>query len=168
VARCRGLIAADADFTKAFEHALALCDANILPLERARTLLSYGQRLRRAKRRRDAREHLYAALALFDTAGATGWARQCRTEINATGQHTAPRDGGAVEQLTNQEWQIALGAADGLTNREIATRVFLSPKTVDYHLGHIYRKLSLSSRHDLIRYLSPRTNATTTGTTVAS
>ncbi len=154
LARCRGLVAAEDALDETFGVALELSLATGEPLEQARTLLCYGQRLRRAKRRRDAREHLYTALALFQEAGAAGWARQCQTEIDATGPHAAARDDASAEQLTGQEWQIALTAAEGLTNREIAARVFLSPKTVDYHLGHIYRKLGLRSRHELIRHLS--------------
>lgn len=158
-ARCRGLLAPDAAFEEFFCQALALHDAvDGTPLERARTLLCSGQRLRRAKRRRKARHHLYAALALFEQFGAANWARQCQSEINATGRHRPPHAGTAPRadpaQLTAQEWQIALSAMGGLTNREIADRVYLSPKTVDYHLGHIYRKLGLRSRNELIRYLS--------------
>jgi DNA-binding CsgD family transcriptional regulator len=154
VARARGLIAAERDLDDVFAAALAASDPAILPLERARTLLCYGQRLRRAKRRRDARKQLHAALTLFEETGAQGWARRCRTEIKATGRQTPSRDDHTAGQLTVQERQIALHAAEGLTNRQIATRIFLSPKTVEYHLGNIYRKLNLRSRPDLIRYLS--------------
>jgi DNA-binding CsgD family transcriptional regulator len=154
VARVQGLIAAEEDLDDVFAAALAACDPAVLPLERARTQLCYGQRLRRARRRRDARKQLYAALTLFEAAGSQGWARRCRAEINATGRQAPSRDDHAAGQLTVQERQIALHAAEGLTNRQIATRIFLSPKTVEYHLGNIYRKLNLRSRPELIRHLS--------------
>jgi DNA-binding CsgD family transcriptional regulator len=154
VARVHGLIAPEGELDEAFAAALAAADPAVVPLERARTLLCYGQRLRRAKRRRDARERLTAALALFANLGAQGWAQRCRTEINATGRRAPDNGGGAAHRLTAQERQIALHVAEGLTNREIATRIFLSPKTVEYHLGNVYRKLNLRSRPDLIRHLA--------------
>ena len=154
-ARCRALLAEDAELDDAFGDALRVAEA-APPLERARTLLCYGQRLRRARRRREARAQLRAALALFDAAGAGGWARQCRTDLEATGRPADARVDDQPSQLTPQEWQIALTVAEGLTNREIAARVFLSPKTVEYHLGNVYRKLALRSRHELIRHLSHR------------
>jgi DNA-binding CsgD family transcriptional regulator len=153
VARVHGMIAAEGELDEAFAAALAAADPAVVPLERARTLLCYGQRLRRAKRRRDARERLTGALALFANLGAQGWAQRCRTEINATGRRAPASGDGAADRLTAQERQIALHVAEGLTNREIATRIFLSPKTVEYHLGNVYRKLNLRSRPDLIRHL---------------
>ncbi|MFI5833318.1 ATP-binding protein [Micromonospora sp. NPDC051300] len=155
-ARVRGLLAPERDLDEAFTAALARCGPAAGPLERARTLLGYGQRLRRAKRRRDARERLSAALRLFESAGAQGWARRCRAEIDATGRRAPAPDDRGVDRLTSQERQIALHVAEGLTNREIATRIFLSPKTVEYHLGNVYRKLRLRSRPELIRHLSRR------------
>jgi DNA-binding CsgD family transcriptional regulator len=154
VARIRGLLAAEHDLDDVFAVALTASDPAILPLERARTQLCYGQRLRRAKRRRDARRQLHAALALFEATGAQGWAQRCRAEIKATGRQTPSRDDHNAGQLTVQERQVALHASEGLTNRQIAARIFLSPKTVEYHLGNIYRKLNLRSRPELIRYLS--------------
>jgi DNA-binding CsgD family transcriptional regulator len=149
-ARCRGLLADDDAFEAEMETAVALHATLGAPLEQARTLLCYGQRLRRVRRRRDARHQLNKALALFENAGAVSWARQCRAEIAATGQHPRPSHSPPVGRLTAQERQIALYAAEGLTNREIAIRLFLSPKTIDYHLGNIYRKLLVRSRHELI------------------
>ncbi|MFB9239109.1 AAA family ATPase [Plantactinospora siamensis] len=154
VARVRGMIAPERELDEVFAAALAVADPVVVPLERARTLLCHGQRLRRAKRRRDARDRLTGALALFENLGAQGWAQRCRTEISATGRQAPSRDDRAAGRLTAQERQIALHVAEGLTNREIATRIFLSPKTVEYHLGNVYRKLNLRSRPDLIRYLS--------------
>jgi DNA-binding CsgD family transcriptional regulator len=154
-ARCRALLADDGELDTVFGPATALAQ-RATPMELARTRLAYGQRLRRAKRRREAREQLRAALELFDEAGAAGWAAQCRADLTATGL-TAVRTEDDGVRLTPQEWQIALSVADGLTNREIATRVFLSPKTVEYHLGNVYRKLGLHSRRELMRRLADRT-----------
>ncbi|WP_409074371.1 helix-turn-helix transcriptional regulator [Micromonospora chalcea] len=153
-ARVESLLAGEPDLDEVFAAALARCDPAVVPLERARTLLSYGQRLRRARRRRDARVQLHAALRLFEALGAQGWARRCRTEIDATGRRPPEPGDRTVDRLTGQERLIALHVAEGLTNREIAARVFLSPKTVEYHLGNVYRKLRLRSRPELIRHLS--------------
>ena len=155
-ARVAGLLAPPGELDEVFAAALARCDPEAVPLERARTLFDHGQRLRRAKRRRDARVQLHAALRLFEAAGAQGWARRCRAEIDATGRRAPTPDDRTVDRLTSQERQIALHVAEGLTNREIATRIFLSPKTVEYHLGNVYRKLQLRSRPELIRHLSHR------------
>lgn len=152
-ARCRGLLADDDAFEAEMEKAIALHATLGAPLEQARTLLCYGQRLRRVRRRRDARHQLNKALALFENAGAASWARQCRTEIAATGQQPRPSHSPPAGRLTTQERQIALYAAEGLTNRDIAVRMFLSPKTVDYHLGNVYRKLLVRSRHELIHHV---------------
>jgi DNA-binding CsgD family transcriptional regulator len=155
-ARCRGMLADDAAFEAHFDRALALHDAVGAPLERARTLLCFGQRLRRHRRRRDAARRLHQALTLFEEAGAEGWAQQCRAELTALGQHPAPSAERPADLLTPQERQVGAAAADGLTNQEIAVRLFLSPKTVDYHLGKVYRKLGIRSRTELARALSPR------------
>lgn len=155
-ARVAGLLAAEPALDEVFAAALAGCEPTVVPLERARTLFDHGQRLRRAKRRRDARDQLHAALRLFEAAGAQGWARRCRAEIDATGRRAPAPDDRTVDRLTSQERQIVLYVADGLTNREIATRIFLSPKTVEYHLGNVYRKLQLRSRTELIRHLARR------------
>jgi DNA-binding CsgD family transcriptional regulator len=150
-ARCEGLRAAADDFDRWFRAALDRHDLVPSGFARARTQLCYGERLRRARRRRDAREQLRAALAAFETGGDAAWAERARAELDATGEHVRRRDPTAPEQLTPQELQIALQVADGRTNREIAAAVFLSPKTVEYHLTHVYRKLGLHSRAELIR-----------------
>ncbi|BCJ45620.1 transcriptional regulator [Actinoplanes ianthinogenes] len=152
LARCRGLAAPEDEMDEHFAAAVALPGS---PVDRARTLFAWGQRLRRARRRRDARMRLHAALDGFTEAGADGWAAQCRTEIAATGRGAAPA-ADPVEGLTAQEWQVALTAAEGLSNREIAARMFLSPRTVEHHLGSVYRKLGLRSRGELTRRLADR------------
>jgi DNA-binding CsgD family transcriptional regulator len=153
-ARCRGLLAAAAEIDPAFELALERHEDVRSPFERARTELVYGERLRRANRRKDARPHLRTALEVFDAASATPWSERARAELRATGERLAPREESDIDRLTPQELQIATLVAEGLTNREIGAQIFLSPKTVEYHLTHVYRKLDLHSRAELIRLFS--------------
>jgi DNA-binding CsgD family transcriptional regulator len=150
-ARCRALLADDADIEQAFESALELHDADPNDLEHARTQLAYGERLRRLRRRRDSREHLHRALETFERLGARPWAERARAELRASGERLRPRKPTAHERLTPQELQVSLAAADGLTNKEIGARLFLSPKTVEFHLGRAYRKLDVRSRAELIK-----------------
>jgi DNA-binding CsgD family transcriptional regulator len=145
-ARCLALVADD---DGAFEKAHACCDEWVSPFERARTELVWGERLRRDGHRVAARERLMAALAEFERLGASSWAARAREELRASGQ-TVTRGGLIVtERLTPRELEIALHAAAGLTNREIGARLFLSPKTIELHLGRVYRKLGLRSRTEL-------------------
>jgi DNA-binding CsgD family transcriptional regulator len=148
-ARYRAFLAGEGELDDAFGAALALHDGS--GFERARTELCYGERLRRARRRVDAREQLRAALDVFDSLQAAPWAERTRAELKATGESIPRRDPTAPEMLTPQELQIAAQVAEGKTNREVGAALFLSPKTVEYHLTHIYRKLDLHSRAELIR-----------------
>jgi DNA-binding CsgD family transcriptional regulator len=155
VARGRALLAADDAMRDAFEAALALCDGLPMPFERARTLLAFGERLRRAKQRAEAREPLTGALDAFERLGARPWAERARAELRATGGPAgARRARAAAEQLTPHELQIALLVAQGMTNREAAAALFLSPKTIEYHLGQIYRKLDVRGRAQLARLMA--------------
>lgn len=148
-ARCRGLVGADDDLDRHFGAALD-CHADTLDVfETARTRLAYGRRLRRARQRVRAREQLRAALAGFDQLGAMPWAEMARTELAATGETARRRDISTRDQLTPQELQIALLLAAGKTTRGAAAALFLSPKTIEYHLRSIYRKLAVSSRDEL-------------------
>ena len=150
-----GLLAPDADFRGAFDAALALHEGLPMPFERARTLLALGERLRRAKQRAEAREPLTAALDAFERLGARPWAERARTELRATGgQAGGHRAQAAAEQLTPHELQIAVLVAQGMTNREAAAALFLSPKTIEYHLGQIYRKLDVRGRAQLARLMA--------------
>ncbi len=154
-ARCHALLAPDAEFRAAFEAALALHDGLPMPFERARTLLVLGERLRRAKQRAEAREPLTAALDAFERLGARPWAERARTELRATGgQASGRRTQAAAEQLTPHELQIAVLVSQGMTNREAAAALFLSPKTIEYHLGQIYRKLDVRGRAQLARLMA--------------
>jgi DNA-binding CsgD family transcriptional regulator len=150
-ARCAGLLADEHDIDACFEEALELGERAASPLEQARTRLCLGERLRRANRRREARGHLRAALDCFDDAGAGPWSERARAELRATGETVARRDASAPERLTAQELQIALLVADSKSNRDVAGAMFISRKTVEYHLAHIYRKLDIHSRGELTR-----------------
>jgi DNA-binding CsgD family transcriptional regulator len=152
VARCRGLL--DEAFPDHFAEALRLHDARPMPFERARTLLAYGRRLHRARRRGEARERLDEALAGFERLGAEPWAAQARAELRAAGARRGParRPG-----LTPQERRVASAAARGATNREIAAELFLTPKTIEFHLGNVYRKLGVRSRTELAARLAAQT-----------
>jgi DNA-binding NarL/FixJ family response regulator len=148
--RCRGLI--DDDIDRHFGEALALHAGLQMPFERARTELLYGARLRRAGRRAEARGQLGLALAAFHELGAVPWAAQAREEIAASGTPLHPRSAPrSADELSARELQVARTVARGLTNREAAARLFLSEKTIERHLGSVYRKLGLRSRAQLAR-----------------
>ncbi|EAP97099.1 putative transcriptional regulator [Janibacter sp. HTCC2649] len=121
--------------------------------ERARTLMLHGARLRRARRRVDARVPLQQARATFDALGARRWSDVVSAELEATGLTARARTAGPVVDLTARELQIAELLAEGRTTRETAAALFLSPKTVEYHLRHIYTKLDITSRAELKDHL---------------
>jgi DNA-binding CsgD family transcriptional regulator len=146
--RCRGLLAPRAEMVAAFERALAAHDHCEMPFERARTLLCLGERLRRGRQRGPARQHLRRALEIFEQLDAAAWAARARAELAATGE-TATRGTGVVALLTPQELQVALVVARGASNQEAASALFLSQKTIEYHLSNIYRKTNLHSRAEL-------------------
>lgn len=149
-ARVRGLLAADELFDAAFTEAIALHAATPDAFETARTHLAYGSRLRRARQRVRAREQLRAAIEIFDRLGAEPWGDFSRAELAATGETARRRDPATLNELTPQELQIALLLAERRTTRETGAALFLSPKTVEYHLRSIYRKLDISSRDQLV------------------
>lgn len=132
-----------------FERALTLHDQTPDLFEAARTRLAYGAWLRRSRRRVDARPVLHAALETFERLGAQPWADSAAAELEATGQTVMRRGSGVLGGLTPQERQIAVLLAAGQTTREAAVGLFLSPKTVEYHLRHVYLKLGIHSREDL-------------------
>jgi DNA-binding CsgD family transcriptional regulator len=121
------------------------------PFAQARTELAFGERLRRAGQRREARVQLRAALKTFDELAAPPWLERAAAELRASGETLRKRQPHEAEELTPQELQIALLVAEGKTNKEVGAALFLSHKTVEFHLGRIYRKLSVGSRADLIR-----------------
>jgi DNA-binding CsgD family transcriptional regulator len=146
-ARCRGLLSEA--FEQDFEEALALHARTPDVFETARTQLSYGARLRRARERVRAREQLRRAHETFSELGAQPWVELARAELAATGETARRRDPSTIDELTPQELQVALLLAEGRTTREAAAALFLSPKTVEYHLRHVYRKLGIASREAL-------------------
>ncbi len=148
-ARCHGMLAGEGESDRHFDLALDLHGQTADAFETARTHLAYGARLRRERQRVRAREQLRAAVAVFDRLGATPWSEMARAELAATGETARRRDETTLNDLTPQELQIALSLAGGHTTRETAAALFLSPKTIEYHLRNIYRKLSVGSRSEL-------------------
>ena len=153
--RCQGMLAADAGFAAHFERAVALHEQTPDVFEAARTRLAFGERLRRSRNRVLAREQLRAAADTFDALDARPWAERARAELAATGETRQPRDASTIDVLTPQELQIALLLTGGKTTRETAAALFLSPKTVEYHLRHIYQRLGIHSRDELAQRLRP-------------
>jgi DNA-binding CsgD family transcriptional regulator len=151
--RCRGLLlASEGDLDAAIialEEALVAHDRLPDPFERARTLLALGRIERRARRRRDARQSLEAALAVFEELGAGPWRDQARRELSRIGGR-APSTGA----LTPTEEQVAALVAEGRTNREAAAALYLSEHTIEGHLSRIYSKLGVRSRAELARHLA--------------
>ena len=147
--RCRGLLA-EAGGDAHFERALAL-HGDVRPFERARTELAYGEALRRARRRTDARAPLRRALESFERMGAEPWAARADRELRATGESSRRRDRSAVDSLTPQELTICRLVAEGLSNPEIAARLFLSRRTIEYHLHKVFPKLGVASRVELVK-----------------
>jgi DNA-binding CsgD family transcriptional regulator len=124
------------------------------PLAQARALLSLGELLRRERRPRAAREHLRAAQETFHALGATVWAERAAAELRASGDTGQPLEANGLEKLTAQELQIVRYVSQGASNRDIAAQLFISPRTVEYHLYKAYPKLGISSRTQLISQLS--------------
>jgi len=151
--RVRGLLCADDEIDACFGVALTLHARTLAVFEEARTRLSYASRLRRSRRRVDARPHLRSALQTFVQLGARSWVDVATGELEATGE--TARGVGDVGRLTPQELQIGLLLGRGKTTREAASALFLSPKTVEYHLRHIYTKLGISSRSELATHMAP-------------
>jgi DNA-binding CsgD family transcriptional regulator len=153
--RCNGSLADEGDLVLHFEQALLHHAQTPDAFEAARTRLAYGERLRRARQRVLAREQLQAAIDVFERLDATPWAERARAELAATGATMRRRDASTVDDLTPQELQISMLLCGGKTTRETAAALFLSPKTVEYHLRHVYQKLNINSRDQLARALPP-------------
>ena len=151
LARSRALLAdddhAEPEYRLAIDH-LQRC--RLVP-ELARAHQVCGEWLRRQRRRRDARDQLRRAFEMFDEMGMTAFAGRARAELRATGERARPRNLGTEEVLTAQEAQIARLAAERLSNREIAGQLFISARTVEYHLHKVFRKLDVTSRVQLAR-----------------
>jgi DNA-binding CsgD family transcriptional regulator len=152
LARCRAILSDDAaKAERLFREALDHHGRGISPYEYARTQLAYGEHLRRQRRRREARIQLRAALDAFEGLGTTIWAERTRGELRATGETARKRDATALDQLTPQELRVARLVAAGASNRDVAAQLFLSPRTVEYHLAKVFSKLGVGSRVELAR-----------------
>jgi DNA-binding CsgD family transcriptional regulator len=147
--RAAGLCGDDTTGEEHFTTALHLHAATPDRYETARTELAFGARLRRQRRRVEARPLLRSALGAFERLGAVPWADQAARELEATGESAHRREASPTDGLTPQERQIAQLLVAGRTTRETAAALFLSPKTVEYHLRHIYLKLEVRSRSAL-------------------
>jgi DNA-binding CsgD family transcriptional regulator len=145
----RALLAAGPAVDEHFRRALTAHADSLRRPDRARTELAYGEYLRRARRRVDAREHLRAALALFEDLGATSRAERAAGELRASGETARRRDVSTATALTPQERQVAALVRQGMSNRDVAARLFLSPRTVDFHLRGCFAKLGITSRVEL-------------------
>jgi len=152
--RCRGLLAEEGTFDVEFEAALDYDEDEPRPLERFRTILCWGERLRRAKRRSDARRKLTEAHDELDRLGSTLWASRAQAELAATGLRPRRRGPSAHDTLTPQERNVAELAAEGLSNRDLAASLFVSTNTIETHLRHIFQKLGVRSRVELARAMN--------------
>jgi DNA-binding CsgD family transcriptional regulator len=149
-ARCRALLAGPDEADALFEESLRLHAATDQPMQQARTALLYGEHLRRRRRRVDARGYLHLAADTFSRLGAVCWAQRARDELRATGETIRkPDQGQVIDRLTHQELHVARAVSQGLSNREAAAQLFISPRTVDHHLRSIYRKFGITSRAEL-------------------
>jgi DNA-binding CsgD family transcriptional regulator len=155
LARCRALVAVGPESVGLFEHAVQTQAEFVSPLESARTMLCFGERLRRLGHKVDAARWLHRALVLAQESGAGILVSRAEEELRAAGR--APVSGAVgVEELTEAERRIAALVADGKRNREIAAELYISVRTVETHLGKIFRKLGIRSRTELARLGSGR------------
>jgi DNA-binding CsgD family transcriptional regulator len=145
------LLGPDDDAEAHYKAAIRLYDGINRPMSLARTQLLYGEWLRRVRRRSESREPLRAALRVFEAIGARSWAERARSELRATGESvaTAAEPGSGSAQLTPQELQVVRLAATGLSNRDVGAQLFISPRTVGYHLYKAFPKLGVAGRHEL-------------------
>jgi DNA-binding CsgD family transcriptional regulator len=147
--RLRGLLRGSGDGLGDLGEAVDALEGSLARLELAKALAALGGALRRQRQPTDAREPLRRALELADACGARGLVEEIRVELRATGVRPRAAALGGIEALTASERRVAGLAAEGATNREIAQALFVTPKTVELHLGNAYRKLGIRSRHDL-------------------
>ncbi|MGI5282189.1 ATP-binding protein [Nonomuraea polychroma] len=145
-AYARGMVTGDEEsYRAAIEH----LEGSLATVARARAHLLYGEWLRREGRRREARERLRQSHEMFSDIGMEAFAARAAGELRATGEHVRSRANQAGDELTVQEMHIARLVAGGETSREVAARLFISPRTVDAHLRNIFRKLGITSRRQL-------------------
>jgi len=158
-ARSRALLAEPGEEDDLYEEGIQLFGETRLRVDLARTHLLYGEALRRRRRLVDARRQLDLARALFTELGTVAFAERARRELRAAGDRASTEPGGVQPpkaELTPQEARIAGLIAEGHTNREIASHLFISPSTVEYHLSKAFRKLQVKSRTELAQKLNAR------------
>ncbi len=155
-ARSRALVSEGQEAEQCYAEAVERLGRTPLRPERARAYLLYGEWLRRENRRLDARHQLHAAYHLFTVIGADAFAERARSELLATGEKVRKREVDTYSQLTPQEEHIVRLARDGRTNPEIAAELFISTRTVEWHLRKVFAKLGITSRRDLHNALPPR------------
>jgi DNA-binding CsgD family transcriptional regulator len=162
IARARGILADPAKSEAHFGTALADPAGDQWPFERAQLRLDYAEWLRRRRRINDAKPVLTEALGTFRRLGARSWAQRAQAELRACGVAVtdAPAERDALGELTPQQRQIVRLASDGLTNRQIGDRLFLSPRTVSSHLYRSYPKLGVAGRHQLRDVITRASTAT--------
>jgi DNA-binding CsgD family transcriptional regulator len=154
LSQARALVADPLEAADRFEEALAP-DLTRWPFQRARVQLAYGRWMRRQRHVAESRAVLRAARDTFDALGCAPWGEQARRELRASGERSQRRVPEARDQLTAQELQIAQLAAQGLSNREIGQRLFLSHRTISTHLYRVFPKLGITSRAELSAALAP-------------
>ncbi len=155
LARCRALLGSDDDAEASYRESLERLGRTRIRMALARTHLLYGEWLRRSGRRMDARENLRQAHQFFTEAGMEGFAERTRRELAATGETVRARSVDTVNELTAQETLIARLAAEGRSNPEIGAQLFISPRTVEWHLGKVFTKLGVASRRGLRSTVGP-------------
>jgi DNA-binding CsgD family transcriptional regulator len=151
LARSRALLMPSSEAEAEFSAAVELLGAANMELQEARARLLYGEWLRRARRHIDARDQLRQAHDMFAAMGASAFLERARIELSAAGDHVAKQEIGAGSDLSPQEAQISELVAQGATNQEIASQLFISQRTVEYHLHKVFRKLGIKSRTQLAR-----------------
>ena len=150
-ARARALVEEQDAADELYREAVERLGRTHVRVEHARAHLLYGEWLRRENRRIDAREHLRAAHEMFSSFGAEAFAERARRELRASGETARKRTNETRGVLTPQEAQIARLAQEGLSNPEIGAQLFISPRTVQYHLHKVFLKLEITSRNQLAR-----------------
>jgi DNA-binding CsgD family transcriptional regulator len=155
-ARSRALVTEGDAAEPLYRQAIEVLERTRVRVELARTQLLYGEWLRRERRRLDARQQLRAAHESFRDFGMEAFAERSWVELEATGEHARKRTVETRDELTPQEAQVSRLAAEGATNQEIAAQLFISPRTVDYHLRKAFGKLGVKSRHQLKHHLPER------------
>jgi ATP/maltotriose-dependent transcriptional regulator MalT len=157
-ARSRALLSDGAPAEALYRDAIERLSRTSIRVQLARAHLLYGEWLRRKRRRREAREQLRTALAMFTSMGTEGFAERSQRELSASGERAQRRSVETRDDLTPQEAQIARLAADGLSNAEIGARLFVSQSTVAYHLCNVFSKLNIASRHQLAQIVPNDSN----------